>query len=1137
MNQSPTSIQDGQNWMKNLQGTQIDKYRIESSLGRGGMGSVYLAQDVKLNRQVAVKIIHPSLMSEPQFKSRFLQEAQTAANLDHPSIIKIYDFNDQDDTLYMVMELIPQGNLLRYMEEWQIQRKQIPLSETLYLLAQVAEALGYAHERGIIHRDVKPDNILLKELHQPERPGEPAMRAIVVDFGLAKLQKGGLQTEVSMLLGTLPYISPEQLKGSKPDGRTDLYALGIVLYEMVTGKLPFEVKTVDEAFQQHCYSHPQSPRLLRADLPAEVEEIIMTAVAKEPPDRYQDGADMAAALRRARNNLATQMEAIPEEEEESQPKRFQAAAAAAVAAVKRQPSPLPISSSPAEGPPELIITRENESPHSQVLTNDTYHVGRSSRNDIMLAEDSVSSRHLQISKTAAGWQVTDLDSTNGTLLGNTELKANVPVAWPAGKKLIVGPFSLVWQTAVAPAQPQPISPSPQTVRQPSPPAAVLPPQPLSERLSLVAPGELAYLSSIRLEPLSINLAPGAQASVQAHMYNESDRVDHFTVAVDGLPSDWVTFSEKSVQLMPNTETTFRFNIRPPVGDGLAKTYPYRLVLKSTSDEYLRGIAFGNVLIDPAPRFTAELNPPRIKNSGNLQVIINNQGNTDERYAITGTDNNEAVLFDKLNHRLRIPAGHEGRVNFRLKPIKRPLTGSSKKSLPVQFQIVPSQGDMQTQNGQIEVSPRLPRWLLAIIMMIFLGSAFIPVISVNSIRNTAKAELQRQVVEKAEEIRTTEEEEERISAESATATAEATAEAAVVAAATATRVWELSDPDGDGLTNEEETNLGTNLEKADTDGDGLLDGDEINADRVKRYGTDPINPDTDNDGLSDGEEVNGNPNASGAAQGQFTDPSHGDTDGDGEPDGVDADSGSWPTPTPLPEENLLTNPSFEMPPVSFKDAHTNAVYQELRVPAGWHLVVHDKAPVDAGEGVYVFPEMIEREKGVLNECNGVSGAPPAELCSLFDKEKILKVFKGPGLPVRFGLYQEVFLEPGAYNFTITYFANSIWYEEDDVKRFSPFEDNRAETQLCITGAEYDHEDWQPVETGKIVTQEIKFIVPEAQNVTLYAKFRNRFEQTENGWFFDHWTLQKIAVIDDVEAGVLESNHDCDGEILQPGVHND
>ena len=174
--------------MMNLVGRQIDNYRIDILLGEGGMGSVYRAQDLNLARPVALKVLHPSFAGQPEFRQRFLQEAQAAARLgDHPSIVNIYDFGHQDSVFYMVMEYVPGSSLGAYIKHVRENNQVVKLSETLMVLAQVADALGFAHKAGVIHRDIKPDNVLLKPTADTGRPAGMPVTAVVTDFGLAKL--------------------------------------------------------------------------------------------------------------------------------------------------------------------------------------------------------------------------------------------------------------------------------------------------------------------------------------------------------------------------------------------------------------------------------------------------------------------------------------------------------------------------------------------------------------------------------------------------------------------------------------------------------------------------------------------------------------------------------------------------------------------------------------------------------------------------------------------------------------------------------------------------------------------------------------------------------------------------------------
>ncbi|MCZ7666803.1 MAG: serine/threonine protein kinase [Chloroflexi bacterium] len=172
--------------MKDLIGQQLDNYRIESLLGEGGMGDVYKARDMNLNRVVAIKVMDERLAKQPQFQQRFQQEAQAAARLKHPSIVQIYHFDNFQGILYMAMTYVPGQTLGKYLHQMVKSQQVVLLKESLSLVAQVADALGYAHRQGVVHRDIKPDNVLLEALDAPDREGEPPVRAVVTDFGLAK---------------------------------------------------------------------------------------------------------------------------------------------------------------------------------------------------------------------------------------------------------------------------------------------------------------------------------------------------------------------------------------------------------------------------------------------------------------------------------------------------------------------------------------------------------------------------------------------------------------------------------------------------------------------------------------------------------------------------------------------------------------------------------------------------------------------------------------------------------------------------------------------------------------------------------------------------------------------------------------
>ena len=731
-------------------------------------------------------------------------------------------------------------------------------------------------------------------------------------------------------------------------------------------------------------------------------------------------------------------------------------------------------------------------------------IGRSPQNDITLPEDSVSGRHARLERGATGWQIVDLHSTNGTTLAGKELTPNQNYDWLAGTELIIGPYHLVWETAVSPPPP------------PEPPAPTFTRQMDREDMGT------SNLGQISLEPLSVTLAPGTAATVDVRAINEAQHVEQYYIEVEGLPDSWVRMTHQSVQEMPTyREVTFHCTIQPSA-DALAKTYPYRLILRSVADKREEGTAFGNLLVQPAPQFIVALNPRTLKNRGNCQAVIQNRGNTAVTYTITGQDEGHHVIFDQPRQQVTIAPGQEERVQFRVRAANRPWTGRARNT-PFVLQVEPDKGRGQPAKGELNITPRLPRRLL-ILLGLLLGVSFVlPVVRPKMVFSSLEAAIATATADVEEQEQAT---------LAATATIEAvttlTAEEAIVATGTAvavaTRAWETSDSDGDGLTNAEELEVGTDPDKPDTDNDGLLDGEEIDKNGVPLLGTNPKNPDSDNDELLDGDEVKGNPNSETPARGQFTDPSNRDSDGDNIPDNVDDDSGAWPTPTPTPEVNLLINPSFELGVEPFTERNNAFIKHELNVPSGWHLMVDDNIDNIHSDGSpFVFPEMQPWRADQMSEC---TEGRYESICDVFVEEHALKVFKG-GLPIRFAMFQDVFLPEGVYTFRVHFFADTVAYYEGNQKVWG--QPGAAEIQLCIDGGEYNHLDWEPVEIGINSVREVEFIVPTSRTVTIYAKFRNTQDLNNNGWFLDDWTLQPSAELNDEMKGVLSDEHGCRADI--------
>lgn len=290
--------------------TLADRYVLEDRIASGGMAAVWRARDDVLARPVAVKVLHEHLAQDSSFVERFRIEALAAARLAHPNIVAIYDTGHDDDQHFIVMEHCAGGTLSDLLKE------DGPLApeRVASLGATICDALAYAHRNGVIHRDIKPANVLVSE-HGVLK---------VTDFGIAKaaFSKKDLTT-TGTIIGTVTYISPEQANGEEPDARSDIYALGIVLFELASGRPPFDAESDVATALKHVNEEPPSPRSLRAGIPRSLEEIILKALAKDPADRYQSAEEMRSALRSRDSGGSTQVIRRPA------PKKRTAAPAAA----------------------------------------------------------------------------------------------------------------------------------------------------------------------------------------------------------------------------------------------------------------------------------------------------------------------------------------------------------------------------------------------------------------------------------------------------------------------------------------------------------------------------------------------------------------------------------------------------------------------------------------------------------------------------------------------------------------------------------------------------------------------------------------------------------------------------------------
>ena len=677
-------------------GQQIGIYRLDALLGEGGMGAVYQAFDLNLQRKVALKVMQENLARNETFRARFLQEARAAAQLDHPSIIRILHFESLPELLYLVMAYVGGPNLRNYVSHRVAGNQPLPLAEILNLTAQVADALGYAHQQGIVHRDIKPDNLLLQPTTTQAGDHVGDLRVIVTDFGLAKLQAGGIQTQTGTFMGTLPYMSPEQCQGVELDGRSDLYSLGVVLYQLVTGRLPFNVKSPTEALHHHVSVTPPMPQLVRPGLPQVINDLLLTSLAKEPENRFANGEAMAASLR------AAALEVVDFDE-------------GSVTPLPQMATPIPGDMPTQTAPPELnqsmqavrsdviadpdrsdhlLIARPGKSTRAIPLLRDKVLIGRGPQCDIRPDDGLLSAEHVRLQRVEDGWQVVDLNSKNGTFLRGSRLLAGVPEPWGVGQTLRIGEVSLQWRQA----------------RQPLSTAGVMS-QVGHVEGSIVRTtiGEIG----LRIDPAHISLGRGEQVTVQVAIKNLGQLVTRYELTQAGLPPSWVRVSEESVQLMPGAEAHVAVIVAVPADEQhVGGQKPFQIDVRAG-----RSRAQLDCLLEVKGEtgMHIDMQPTQLAVGQTGRIALQNSGNVPTTYKLRGRDAADALDFKFSHSDVTLQPGEKKLVSVSAGIKKRPYFGA-RRMVPFAVQVFAADAPSEAKqiSGVTEINPLIPSWLVPLL---------------------------------------------------------------------------------------------------------------------------------------------------------------------------------------------------------------------------------------------------------------------------------------------------------------------------------------------------------------------------------------------------------------------------------------
>lgn len=567
---------------------RVGKYVLQNLLGEDELGRVFQALDVELRRAAAVRL----MPLQARLAQRFQELGQAWLGLKHPNIVELYDYGESGEFFYLASELVPDGSLQALLHRYARVGQRIPLQQGLELLRDAATALEEAHRRGLVHGDLRPGNLLLR------RSGLLEQHTLKVgNFGLTLMESSEDLDDLEQLKGSPTHMAPEQFQGLPATFRSDIYALGVVLYEVATGLLPFEAKDRRDAAIRHIYAQPVPPRQVVPELPEALERIILRALAKNPIDRFADAGELRDALQGLLDRSA--------------PSQARPTLRLGPEALEVVPPDIPAPEGTSKNPRISVCDGQGQVLRVIELGHGGLRLGRLEGNDVVLESERVSRHHLRVDWDGEQVHLSDLGSTNGTWLHGggiaQQLLPQVSTPWPWRSLVRLAPFWL----------------------------RLDPPTPTGARRI-----------GVSLEPEQLTLTPGEAATFRAKLINLGPTVDHFRIGLEGVPGHWLLQSPE-VQLNPGSQATLALTVLVPRSPE-ARAGEYNLEVRAVSRENPgeTGSAPARWTVLPFVEHALSLEPPSVtaRRMAAYRVRLVNTGNVAASYGVLAEDEQRQLSF-------------------------------------------------------------------------------------------------------------------------------------------------------------------------------------------------------------------------------------------------------------------------------------------------------------------------------------------------------------------------------------------------------------------------------------------------------------------------------------------------------------